>query len=115
MHKAAQHLVGRHDFTSFRASLCQAQSPVKTLDRLSVERSEEEITILELAKLVIERTGSSSEVQLVPYRDVYVGGFEDMPRRVPDITRARKLVGFEPVTSLAEIVDSMIDDARRRH
>ena len=54
-------------------------------------------------------------VQLVPYRDVYVGGFEDMPRRVPDITRARKLVGFEPVTSLAEIVDSMVDDARRRH
>jgi UDP-glucose 4-epimerase len=77
--------------------------------------SQEEITILELAKLVIERTGSSSEVQLVPYQDVYVGGFEDMPRRVPDITRARKLVGFEPVTSLAEIVDTMIDDARRRH
>ncbi len=77
--------------------------------------SQEEITILELAKLVIERTGSSSEVHLVPYQDVYVGGFEDMPRRVPDITRARKLVGFEPVTSLAEIVDTMIDDARRRH
>jgi nucleoside-diphosphate-sugar epimerase len=34
---------------------------------------------------------------------------------VPDISRARKLVGFEPVTSLAEIVDTMIDDARRRH
>jgi UDP-glucose 4-epimerase len=77
--------------------------------------SQEEVTILELANLVIERTGSSSRVQLVPYRDVYVGGFEDMPRRVPDITRARKLVGFEPVTSLAEIIDTMIDDARRRH
>jgi len=76
--------------------------------------SQEEITILDLANLVIERTGSSAKVQLVPYRDVYVGGFEDMPRRVPDITRARKLVGFEPATTLVDIVDSMIDDARRR-
>src|SRR5207302_8313661 len=64
--------------------------------------SQEEITILELAKLVIERTGSSSEVQLVPYRDVYVGGFEDMPRRVPDIPRARTVFRFEPWTPLGE-------------
>jgi UDP-glucose 4-epimerase len=77
--------------------------------------SQEEVTILELAKLVIERSGSSSKIQLIPYQDVYVGGFEDMPRRVPDINRARKLIGFEPVTTLPEIVDSMIDDVRRRH
>lgn len=45
MHIAAQVLVGRHDFTSFRASLCQAKSPVKTLDRLDVERVGDEIRI----------------------------------------------------------------------
>lgn len=45
MHLAAQHLVGQHDFTSFRAALCQAKSPVKTLDRLAVERSGEEIRV----------------------------------------------------------------------
>lgn len=45
MHHAAQHLVGRHDFSSFRASLCQSSSPVKTLNRLEVERSGEEIAI----------------------------------------------------------------------
>ena len=45
MHRAAQALVGRHDFTSFRASLCQAASPVKTLDRLDVARQGEELTI----------------------------------------------------------------------
>ena len=45
MHRAAQALVGRHDFTSFRASLCQAASPVKTLDRLDVARHGEEIAI----------------------------------------------------------------------
>ena len=50
MHKAAQHLAGRHDFTSFRATLCQAPSPVKTLNRLSVERMDEEITILAEAR-----------------------------------------------------------------
>ena len=77
--------------------------------------SQEEISILGLAKLVIDRSGSSSKIQLIPYQDVYVGGFEDMPRRVPDINRARKLIGFEPVTMLPEIVDSIIDDVRRRH
>ncbi|WP_088343552.1 MULTISPECIES: tRNA pseudouridine(38-40) synthase TruA [Rhodomicrobium] len=45
MAEAARHLVGRHDFTTFRASECQAKSPVKTLDVLSVERSGEEIAI----------------------------------------------------------------------
>jgi tRNA pseudouridine38-40 synthase len=45
MHAAAQQLVGRHDFTSFRAAECQAKSPVKTLDRLAVERLGEEVRI----------------------------------------------------------------------
>ena len=76
--------------------------------------SQEEITILDLAKLVIERTGSCSRIQLIPYGDAYVGGFEDMPRRVPDITRARRIVGFDPATTLVATVDSTIDHARRR-
>jgi len=50
MHAAAQLLVGRHDFTTFRASLCQAQSPVKTLDRLDVRRSGETIAIIAEAR-----------------------------------------------------------------
>jgi len=50
MHEAAQRLVGKHDFTSFRASLCQAKSPVKTLDALSVERSGEEIHVCARAR-----------------------------------------------------------------
>jgi tRNA pseudouridine38-40 synthase len=45
MHAAAQQLVGRHDFTTFRAAECQAKSPIKTLDRLDVERSGEEVRI----------------------------------------------------------------------
>lgn len=50
MHHAAQRLVGRHDFTTFRASLCQAKSPVKTLDVLSVEREGEEICLVARAR-----------------------------------------------------------------
>jgi tRNA pseudouridine38-40 synthase len=45
MHEAAQHLVGKHDFTSFRASLCQAKSPLKTLSALAVARTGDTLTI----------------------------------------------------------------------
>jgi tRNA pseudouridine38-40 synthase len=45
MHEAAQRLVGRHDFTTFRAAECQAKSPVKTLDRLDVERAGDEVRV----------------------------------------------------------------------
>jgi tRNA pseudouridine38-40 synthase len=45
MHEAAQRLVGRHDFTTFRAAECQAKSPVKTLDRLDVERDRDEVRV----------------------------------------------------------------------
>src|SRR5262249_39621515 len=50
MHEAAQGLVGRHDFTTFRAAECQAKSPVKTLDRLAVERAGDEIRIFASAR-----------------------------------------------------------------
>lgn len=50
MHQAAQHLLGRHDFTSFRAAACQAQSPDKTLDLLQVSRTDEEIRIIAKAR-----------------------------------------------------------------
>ena len=50
MHKAAQCLVGRHDFTTFRAAECQAKSPVKTLNRLDVERDRDELRILASAR-----------------------------------------------------------------
>jgi tRNA pseudouridine38-40 synthase len=50
MHAAAQKLVGRHDFTTFRAAECQAKSPVKTLDRLDVVRGDEDVRILAAAR-----------------------------------------------------------------
>jgi tRNA pseudouridine38-40 synthase len=50
MHEAAQRLIGRHDFTSFRSALCQAKSPVKTLDRLAVKRLGDRLEITALAR-----------------------------------------------------------------
>jgi UDP-glucose 4-epimerase len=66
-----------------------------------------EITILDLAKKVKAKTGSSSEIVLVPYAQAYEEGFEDMPRRVPDLTKVRAL-GYEPRVQLDEILDQVI-------
>lgn len=71
--------------------------------------SNQEITILDLANRVKELTNSSSEIVFVPYDEAYEEGFEDMPRRVPDISKVRALVGFEPRMSLDGILKSVID------
>jgi UDP-glucose 4-epimerase len=71
--------------------------------------SNEEITILELAKRVRSMTASPSEIGFVPYDEAYEEGFEDMPRRVPDISRIQSLIGYEPSKNLEQIVQSVID------
>ena len=68
-----------------------------------------EVTILELAQLVKARTGSTSEIVFVPYDKAYEAGFEDMPRRVPDLTKIRALVGYEPKVQLDEIIALVIE------
>jgi UDP-glucose 4-epimerase len=68
-----------------------------------------EISILELAERVKQITQSDSEIQFVPYDEAYEEGFEDMPRRVPDITKVSELVGFRPEISLDGILEQVID------
>ena len=70
----------------------------------------EEVSIKELAERVIELAGSQSSLEFLPYDVAYEAGFEDMERRVPNTERARQLVGFEPSTSLDDIVRSVIQD-----
>jgi UDP-glucose 4-epimerase len=65
----------------------------------------EEVTIENLAKIVKQRTGSSSPIQFIPYDKAYEPGFEDMMRRVPCIDKLHALTGFRPRTSLVEIID----------
>ncbi len=74
----------------------------------------EEISINDLAKRVIRMTGSSSQIVHIPYREAYGPGFEDMDRRVPDITKAGKVFGFKPTRKLEEIIDSVIAYERKK-
>jgi UDP-glucose 4-epimerase len=72
----------------------------------------EEITMLALAERVKAITGSQAAISIIPYDEAYEAGFEDMPRRVPDINKARDLVGFEPTVALDEILRKVIAHAR---
>jgi UDP-glucose 4-epimerase len=72
----------------------------------------QEISIDALAHRVIELAGSDSKVRYVSYEEAYEEGFEDMQRRVPDTTRARELIGFEPTVDLDGILRSVIADQR---
>jgi UDP-glucose 4-epimerase len=69
--------------------------------------STEEISIVELARRIIELTGSRSEIRFEPYDTAYGKGFEDMYRRVPDITKIRALTGWSPTRSLQDIVQDV--------
>jgi len=71
--------------------------------------SNEEISIRALAERVKEVTKSDSEIVYVPYDQAYEEGFEDMPRRIPDISKVSGLVGFRPEMSLDGILESVID------
>ena len=70
--------------------------------------SNQEISIFELAKKVKEMTNSDSEIVLVPYDEAYEEGFEDMPRRIPDISKINKQIGFRAQKDLEGILQSVI-------
>lgn len=74
----------------------------------------EEVSIRELAEKVKAKTGSASPIVTIPYDQAYEAGFEDMPRRVPDITKINALVGYEPTVHLDEILDKVIDYFRSK-
>lgn len=69
----------------------------------------EEISILELAQRVIALTETSSEIVFVPYAEAYGEGFEDMCRRVPDTTKIKGALGWQPTAGLDEIITDVID------
>jgi UDP-glucose 4-epimerase len=68
-----------------------------------------EISINDLAKKVIEQTGSKSEIVYVPYEEAYGDGFEDMERRVPNIDLIKSLVGWEPKRDLSTMISDIAD------
>jgi len=76
--------------------------------------STEEVTIGALADQVRAAAGSKSEIALVPYAEAYEEGFEDMQRRIPDLTKIRELLDWEPTVELDEILQDVIDAQRSR-
>lgn len=74
--------------------------------------NDEETTIENLARRVKELAGSDSPISYISYEEAYGSGFEDMERRVPDLTKLRSLVGNRPRKSLDEILTSVIDHLR---
>ena len=66
-----------------------------------------ETTVKELATKIIERTNSKSTIKHIPYTEAYPAGFEDMQRRVPDITKIKKTISWQPTHSLESIIDSV--------
>lgn len=75
--------------------------------------SDRELSILELAEMVIRLAESDSRIELIPYDEAYPGGgFEDMRRRVPSLERVRQLTGWAPKRDLATIIEDVIADRR---
>jgi len=68
-----------------------------------------EISIQKLAERVRELSGSKSPIKLVPYEEAYESGFEDMPRRVPDLSKVTALIGYKPRFSLDDILSQVIE------
>jgi UDP-glucose 4-epimerase len=66
-----------------------------------------EITILDLAKMIISVTNSKSEITFTNYKDAYAVGFEDMARRVPDITKLTSFTGWLPKLDIKNIIDDV--------
>jgi UDP-glucose 4-epimerase len=74
--------------------------------------SMEEVSILDVAERAIAATGSSSQISCLPYEEAYERGFEDMRRRVPDISKIEDLVGWRPSRTLDVIIAEVVQEAK---
>jgi len=68
----------------------------------------DEITINDLAQLVINKTNSNSNIEYISYEKAYGSGFEDMSRRKPDISKIKSLIGFKPTMGIEEIIEEIV-------
>jgi len=74
----------------------------------------EEVTIGALAELVRSMAGSQSVIKLIPYDEAYESGFEDMPRRLPDLSKIEKLIGYKTEHTLKDILHDVIEYHRKK-
>ena len=71
-----------------------------------------DISILELAETVKQMTGSASEIKMLSFEEAYSANFEDMQRRMPDISKINSLIGYEPTLELSAMLEKIIEDLR---
>jgi len=90
-------------------ALIKLMSEPKAVGQIFNVGSSKEITIAELARIVKEMTGSSSEIEYITYEKAYGPGYEDMQRRCPDTSKIKNLIHFEPRNNLHDIIQSVID------
>jgi UDP-glucose 4-epimerase len=95
------------------ALMALAQEPRAVGEVFNIGNSGE-VTIRDLAEKIKAMTDSASPIQFVPYDEAYEAGFEDMPRRVPDISKVRNLVGYQPKLALDDILGRVIEHFRSR-
>jgi UDP-glucose 4-epimerase len=72
------------------------------------------VTITALAERIRDLAGSKSPIKYIPYDEAYESGFEDMPRRVPDLKKVEGLIGYAPRHTLDDILEQVIDYFRRK-
>ena len=98
--------------------LCHVDDSVESLVRLMRASawgqvfnigSTQEVSIIDLARKVIEMAGSNSTIRLIPYEEAYAKGFEDMLRRKPCTDKLLAAIGFQPKTSLEAIISRMLE------
>lgn len=75
--------------------------------------NDHEITIADLARLIVQKAGSRSELQFVPFQQAYDSNFEDLARRVPDLSKIKGCIDFAPKLRVEEIIDRVIEYHQR--
>ena len=91
-----------------RALVALVQEP-KAIGEVINIGNVEEVSIYGLAEKIKAMTGSASAIRLIPYEQAYESGFEDMPRRLPDLTKIRGMIGYEPRHTLDSILTDVIE------
>ena len=94
-----------------RAVVALSQEP-RAIGEIFNVGSSDEITILELARRIVRRAHSRSEIKLIPYDQAYESGFEDMRRRLPNTEKIKTIVGWQPAIPLDQTLDEVIAQFR---
>ncbi|MEK7309594.1 MAG: GDP-mannose 4,6-dehydratase [Planctomycetota bacterium] len=96
------------DVSDVVGALIKVVTHPKSIGQVFNVGSEQEITIETLASKIKEKTKSSSKIKYIPYDEAYESGFEDMLRRVPDLTKIGKLINYQPTQNIDQILDKII-------